>query len=94
MPEMGLDKLEARLHDLKQDINDSVVAVCKRWRDTRYTINTISLERKCMLLNKMIGDVTDMNIVINRFLSLTKQGLEIMEAHKKLEEACSVVKDE
>lgn len=94
MPEMDLAKLEARIYDLKQDINDTVVASCKLSIDSCYPIDISTLKRDDILLSKMVVTATDINVSVNRHLSLVRQEMNLYESYKKLLHEYTLVKDE
>lgn len=94
MPEIGLEKLEARLYDLRQDINDTVAGECKRYIHSCYAVHAEDLNRNRLLLSKMVVIAGDINVAVNRYLSLLKQGVDLTECCKQFLRDCNLVKDE
>lgn len=94
MPEMDLAKLEARLYDLRQNINDTAIADCKRYGNSNFYVGREELNRSYLLLDKMVVIAGDINVTVNRYLSLIKEGINLSESYKKLLKEYTLVKDE
>lgn len=94
MPEMGLEKLEARLYDLRQDISDTMIADCKRYLDGCFHIDIEVWYRRYTLLKKMVVIAGDIQVSLSRYLTLASQGMDLAESHKKLVKEYTLVKDE
>lgn len=94
MPEIRWEKLDARLYDLKQDINDTVIAICKRSVDSCYPVDVSNLNNWHVLLKKMASNVIDMQVAIHQFLTVIQQEQDLAEAYRKLLREYTLVKDE
>lgn len=94
MTVMGIDKLEARLFDLKQDINDTIIDWCRGCLESPFKVDIKEFDRNYTLLNSMLPLNTDINKSINMFLSVAKQGIDLNISYKKLLSEYVVVKNE
>lgn len=91
---MDIERLEAKLFDLRQDVIDNAIDHCRCYLDTGLYVDIQELDKVYLLLNKMVVSSGDIDRTIHMFYSAVKQGVDLNASYKKLLNEYALVKDE